>query len=515
MGNNAVRTIILLMVLVVFAFVIGAQVSDSIKGSIGAFVLIGVVIGGAFMVYMGPRVWQLLFILPPFVEVVPLPHMGHAIMPCGFAPLVVACLVLVCWVVLWAIGRARIRWRWAAVLDIPFLVFVGIMVAAYVKHPVVINELSVDSDDIGGQEMLYLICAVFAYLVFSIIPVTKQELEKCLPLCFKLFLVASALFIIRGLAMRGAAADEDLDLNVRRIYVFYPVGSALFFLVYSKYPVMKLLRSIRCMLALSFGAVATLITGQRQNMALLAMGIVFIASAKREISILIVTLLGGYIGLLYLSESRLIESIPENVQRSVASVPGVKVDRRVNMGATGTMKTRYALWSSAMDPRTGIIKDYVWGDGFAFSRAYMRRGQIAKMRGVSKGTADSVAMGISRNFHNGAIQTIAHIGYVGLAWCALMCIIAWGVSMQVLRVWSRTETYPYIILGIINLPIVFLVYPYANCGTKHFIFALPSYFFLKMCYCIARENGLLRPLFFTSRYVPMMIQESEKIAPAV
>lgn len=515
MGNNAVKTIVLLMVLVVLSFVIGAQVSDNVNDSMGAFAIIGAVVGGGLLIYMGPKVWQLLFILPPFVEAMPVPRVGHAIMQCGEAPFYVSAVVLIYWVVLWSLGRVRIRWRGAFLLDFIYWVFVGFMVAAFIRHPVVIQALNLDYDDIGGEEFIILFLVMTYYIAVSIIPITKPELEKCLALSFKLFFIASFLFVLKGIFFKHQLADEEMgEHNVRRIYMFYPLGSALVFWAYSKYPVGKMLSSLRCWAALMYGAFATLITGQRQNMALLACGVAFIACIKREVVVLIMALLAAYAGLLLLGEMRMMEDIPASFQRVLTSVPGVKADEKVQWGAEGTMKTRYLVWDYALDPTTGAIKDQMWGDGFAISRAYIMRKGIARLRGNGGGTDDNESMTYTRNFHNGAIHTISRIGYVGLAWCAVMCIIAWAVSIQVLRAWFRTETYPYIVLGIINMPIILLTYGYSNYVTKHFMYSLQSLFFLKLCYCIARENGLLRPLFAPARYVPLMIQEAEKQSQA-
>lgn len=517
MGGNAVKTIVLLMVLVVLSFIVGAQVSDNVKDSIGAFAIIGAVVGGGLLIYLGPRVWQLLFILPPFVELLPLPRVGHAIMQCGIAPYLVSTIILLYWIVLWSIGRARIRWRWAAILDVPFIIFVGFMVVAYIRFPVALNVMGLDYDAVGGEEVVVLFFLLTHYICLSMIPITKPELEKVLSLAFKLFIVASILFFARSIVMRGHPVSDDGDgggSHVTRFYALYPLGSTLFFWMYSKYPVLKIITSVRCWAISLFGAAASLLTGQRQNMALMAMGIVFIACIKREVIVLILALAGAYIGILYLGEMDLLTRLPNNAQRALSSVPGAKIDEKMIRSGAGTMETRNQVWTYAMNPHTGVIKDYLWGDGFALSRAFIERKSVAKMRGTGGGTNDMESMTVTRNFHNGAIHTISRIGYVGLAWCTLMCIIAWAVSIQVLRVWYRTDTYPYIVIGIINMPIILLTYGYATYTTKNFLYSLQSYFFLKLCYCIARENGLLRSLFMPQRYVPMMIRDAEKVSAA-
>lgn len=510
MGNNAVKTIVLLMVLVVLSFIIGAQVSDSMKDSFGAFAIIGAIIGGGFLIYMGPRVWQLLFILPPFMPILPLPlpHLNEAISQCNMAPCYVGSVVMVYWIVLCSLGRVRIRWRWAAILDIPFWIFVGFLVVAFIRFPVALNAMNLDYDAIGGEEVVILFFVLFLYVCFSMIPITKQELEKVLPLAFKLFFVAQAILIVRGVMFGGIAAAEG-DGKVSRFYFLYPAGSTLFFWMYSKYPIGRILASFRCWAISLFGLVSAFSTGQRQNVALLATGIVYIAAVKRELLVLISALVVAYIGVMSLSELDLLIHMPGNLQRTLASVPGVKVDGGIAFGAKGTMETRRKLRECALNPHTGVIKDYMWGDGFAISRAYINRGSVAAMRGTGRGTQDYEGMCIVRNFHNGALHTLSRIGYVGLAWCGVVCIVAWCVSIQVLRAWLRTDTYPYIVVGIINMPIILLTYVYANYVTKHFMLSLQSYFFLKLCYCIARENGMLRPLFLQQYYVPLMIQEHE------
>lgn len=512
MGNNAVKTIVLFMVLVVVSFIIGAQVSDNVRDSFGAFAIIGAIVGGGFLIYMGPRVWQLLFVLPPFVSLLPLPRVGQAITQCNMTPFYVAAVVMVYWIILCSLGRVRIRWRWAAVLDIPFWIFVGFMVVAFIRFPVALNVMGLDYDAIGGEEMVVLFFMLCHYACFSMIPITKQELEKILPLAFKLYFVAQALLLVRYMVMGGGPALEEgaeTGGKVSRFFALYPAGSTLFFWMYSKYPVGRIVTSLRCWAISLFGMAAAFSTGQRQNLALLATGVAFIAAVKREILVLISALVVAYIGVMSLSEMDLLIHAPGNVQRVLMSVPGVKVDGDIAFGAKGTLETRRKLRECALNPHTGVIKDYMWGDGFALSRAYLERGKVAAMRGTGRGTHDMVGMCIARNFHNGALHTLSRIGYVGLAWCAVMCIVAWCVSIQVLRAWLRTDTYPYIVVGIINIPIILLTYAYSNYVTRHFMFSLQSYFFLKLCYCIARENGILLPLFLPQNYVPLMIQEHE------
>lgn len=516
MGSGAVKTIVLLMVLVVLSFLVGAQVSDSMKGSLGAFAIIGVIVGGGLLLYMGPRAWQLLFFLPPFVEMIPFKLFSHAISSCSMAPYAVSFVVMVYWIVMWSLGRVRVRWRWAAILDIPFWIFVGLMAVAYIRYPVALNVMNLDYDAIGGEEVVVLFFVLFHYICMSIIPIEKQAFEKSLHWGFRLSILAMLLIIAKGMLLsRGPGANAGDGVTVTRFYLLYPLGSTLFFWMYSKYSVGHILTSVRCWAISLFGAASSLLTGQRQNMALLAAGIVFIAAAKREILVLITALLLGYVGLLYMGEMDMLSHMPGSAQRAISSVPGVKVDERVKKGGAGTMETRRRLWTYAMNPRTGVIKDYMWGDGFALSRAFIQRQGVAAMRGTGGGTDDMEGMTITRNFHNGAIHTISRIGYVGLAWCALLCIITWAVGIQVLRVWAHTETYPYIVLGLIHMPIMLLTYGYANYETETFLFALQSYLFLKLCYCVARESGQLRPLFMSQRYVPMMIQETEKNSGAV
>lgn len=508
MGNGAVKTIVMLMVLVVLSFVIGAQISDSVRNSFGAFAIIGAVVGGGFMIFMGARVWQLLFILPPFVELLPLGYLSHPITPCGFAPFALSAVIMVYWVVLWSMGRARIRWRWAALFDIPFLVFVGFNVVAFIRHPVALNVMNLDYDAVGGEEVLVLLFVITHYICLSMIPVTKQELEKCLDLSFKLFIPASVLGIILGMA-RGTTISTE-GAAVTRFFLFYPLGSTLFFWAYSKYSVGEMLTSLRCWAITVFAGTATLLTGQRQCMAMFAMAIVFIACIKREVTVLILALAAAYLGVLYLGEMNLLTHMPGSVQRTLVAVPGVKVDENMQRSGAATMNTRYAVWEYAMNPRTSGVKDYIWGDGFAISRAEMNRQLVGGMRRGLSGTSEAEGFTRTRNFHNAAIHTIVRIGYVGLAWCALMCIVAWAVCIQVLRVWYRTKTYPYIVLGFINIPIMLLTYGYANYVTKDFMFSLQSFFFLKLCYCVARDNGLLHPLFASQRYQPLMIREQEQ-----
>ena len=71
MAGSIVGKVLACIVLVVLCFIIGAQAAESAASSM---VIIAAVVGVVFMLIMGPRSWMLLFLLPPIIQVLPLPY---------------------------------------------------------------------------------------------------------------------------------------------------------------------------------------------------------------------------------------------------------------------------------------------------------------------------------------------------------------------------------------------------------------------------------------------------------
>ena len=169
MSNSIVGKIVACIILIVLCFIVGAQAAESAKVSLVYFVMI---CGGLFMLIMGPRCWMLIFLLPSIVAVLPIPG---AIGSYDKAFLVCAG-VAVYWLFMWTMGYVKIRWRGMLLLDMLAFLSFALMVASYLKKPVSILALGIDSDYIGGAPYGYAIGAFIYYMALSCIPMPVAQL---------------------------------------------------------------------------------------------------------------------------------------------------------------------------------------------------------------------------------------------------------------------------------------------------------------------------------------------------
>jgi hypothetical protein len=227
---------------------------------------------------------------------------------------------------------------------------------------------------------------------------------------------------------------------------------------------------------------------------------------KRELWCLVLLGLAVYGSLLYLSAEGIVEKFPYGMQRCLSVAPGIEIDREIRSGAEHSSEWRKEMWRWALDARTGYIQDYTWGDGFGQSVDYLRRETIAMMRGqVAAGQQDFFAS--TGTWHSGYITSIHRLGYIGLVIISLVYLLSTILMFRVSFAWKGTTLF---------LPCMFFVLPYAAEPALFYISAgsINSFFttfsqvaLIKLMYCVAREQGLIRSFLLPQKYVPQMIRE--------
>lgn len=496
MQGNGLKGIIAGIILVVLCFIVGAQAAES---AVSSAAIIAAVVGALVLILMGKRCWWLIFLLGPVVDVLPLPGPLSTI-PGG---MYMAAAVLVYWLLLWGMGYVKIKWRSFLLLDLLVLALAIYVVAAYIRRPVSINYLGLETDTQGGADYVYYAVAFVYYLTLSCIPMEKGELTKVLRWSVVLVLVSCfikfGISIVRnGLQFSDLASERIGGGDFLGVY-----GMAALFARYSLLTVV--LNPLLIAVAMMFTG-CVLICGSREALGVLFFTILNIVIIKKEIFSCFVVGGCALFGLYAMSAAGVIECAPHSVQRMVSTLPGIKISRAAKTDTEGTWEWRLKIWEMALDKRSGYIKDYVFGDGYGISTSEHSRLMRGVMRGQHEYT-DLDSFAIQGIWHNGVITILHRLGYVGLILVSMILIVG---SVYMFRVCFALRGSP------LFSPLVFYVSGYAALipefcfgahGAVRFVLQFSSLALIKYAYCVLREEGKLIPIWQRKRYVPQMIRE--------
>ncbi|MBR1981318.1 MAG: hypothetical protein IKA23_01035 [Akkermansia sp.] len=511
MPNAIVRNVLASLILVVLCFVIGAQAAENSKISVGIIVAI---VGVVFMLWLGPRCWVLIYLLPPLISLLPIPGKLQEL-PTIF---LISGGVLLYWMLLWMMGYVRFKWRSLWIMDFLVLLMFIYMVISYMRHPVSLAIFGWDTEYVGGKEYAWAIIATLHYIAVSCIPCSYDQSRKVFSWGIKISVGGAILAVVLSLVgIRGGTDITELgDAAANtRFGMFVQLGVYGIYCLYGMNPIMSVLSSPKLLFGCLLSLCGIVISGARE----LLMGNCFIIAAlaivKRELWCL--TLLGllFYGGLVYLSSEGVVKSFPHGIQRSLSVLPGVEIQRDIGEGAQHSSDWRIVMWKWALDKRTGYIHDYMWGDGFGQSVDYLRRETTAMMRGTSV-YGDQEFFASTGVWHSGVITTIHRLGYVGLALVSLVYVYGTYMMFRVCMSLKGTPLF---------FPAIFFCMGFAGELPIYMISAgtLPYFFsgymmltFIKLFYCIGREQGFIIPWYMRKRYVPQMIREhEEQIRPAM
>lgn len=513
MGNNAVKTIVLMMALVVLSVLVGAQVSDSLSSSLGAFATIGCIMTVFFMLWLGKNSWYLIFLVPPFLS--------RLLASRGFelpSTALIAVAVGVYWMVMWIMGYVRFKWHSLPVLDMFVLIIATYMVVNYYRYPVSIKALGMEGDMVGGKDYIIALLSVLGYVVISAIPWQLESLLKCLKWAFFVGLAVSLSASIWDMLTPTASIGIDAEagagevLEHGRFSFFVAPGTMLLTYLYYRYPLVSILTSFRKSVLMLFAVCCIMVSGWRTRMIHMFVHLAFIALLKREMTALVLIGMFAYMGVFGLGSMGLLEEAPYGLQRVLSALPGISVSDEASRDTEGSSDIRVRMWKNAMDPRTGLIRDYIWGDGFQSSRAEIERDHTQELRSAFARTTEQQQEYMERHgsWHNGWITYLHRLGIVGLIVLQLFLLVS---AVYLFRVGAALLRVPDGVFGYVPacgfLPITFtssfLVWIVGS------VFAVFSAIALtKVLYCLLLERGLLAPMFVRQAYVPMTIRERER-----
>ncbi len=502
MQNNVVRTVLTALFLVVLCFVVGVQAAENAKLCVG--IVVGIV-GAVFLLWMGPRSWMLIYLLPPVMAFFPLPgHLGQ--LPVAY----VVCSGILCyWLLMWLMGYVKFKWRSLLAMDLIILLIFVYMVISFVRNPVSIGALGLEAEMIGGKEYVWCIVATLYYIAVSCVPATYEQLSKVLRWTVYLMVFICVLNLsLVVLGIRGGMSVSDLTEKAQnsRFSLLAPLGTFCIYIIYGLTPLSRILVSPVRLIGLLLSFCCIVISGWREMLMTSCFVIAAIAFIKRELWALTVLGILGYGGILFLSSEGIVKEAPFGMQRTLSMLPGVEIKQEIRSGAEHSSEWRKEMWSWALDPRMGYIHDYVWGDGFGQSVDYLERLNVATMRGTLQGD-DRDGYARTGMWHSGYITSIHRLGYVGCA--IIMITFLYGVVMMFRTAMAYRGTNMF-------LPALFLIVPYAGQPAYFFISAgtIPKFFdtyvflaTIKIFYCVGREKGIILPWGAQQRYVPQVIRE--------
>lgn len=482
MGSGIIKNIIICLILVVLAFVVGSMAADGARNSL---MVLGAIMGGFALLYLGRNCWWLVFVAPPVLASLPLGFLQRipaAYYLCG--------VVLVYWTMLRMMGYVRVTWHKVVWMDFITLVLFLYVAYSYYRHPV---ELMIFSDEdtefVGGKEYVHALAACVCYVTLSIIPCTFERLNKVLKWALFAQIAALVLVVIKYHTI-GALA------------VF---GQPIYLIMACKYSLFGLIIAPWKLILLVF-ALSLSLHGQREVLLMAAFTYIGISFVKKQV-ILCTLAAAATIGTLtYLSSEGVLLSLPPRIQRTLYILPWLKIDKEIAEQAQHSSDWRITMWRWAIDPRTRYIKDYVWGDGFGQSMKLLRLTTITLNRGMVQ-HGDQQRFAESGVWHSGVITTIHRLGIVGLCVIVVWHLAAMFMIIRVCTVLDKHKKGFYLMYH--TMPFIGGVFAfYISAGTIVMFFSqLHMVALAKIAYSEALRTGMMQPLFTRQQYIPLAIRE--------
>lgn len=505
MGSSIVRNILGALALIILSFIIGIMAADSAKQA--ALIIIGVV-GVAGVIAIGKNAWMLLFIIVPIGQAIPVYQL-----PWYF---VFVAILLIYWCFLAIAGHAHFTWRKLLGADLFVLTFLAYMAITIYRHPasskIINNFLGIKTDLVTtGLEYPLCVAALIFYLAYSCIPFDKKYFKKVVHwgVILKLILLVFVSIADYNTQVEGTSIslfDSAEPTPFRRFGMFTTFAFNLSVFVYGSASFRQIILSHSKVFLLFLSLVLVLLSGYRNRLLRLGIIMMGVMIIKKEYWIIITCIVTTIFSVLFLNITNTTESLPITVQRVLAGIPGVQVNKRLKADTTGSNEWRFVMWRWALDSRTKYIHDYVWGDGCTLdTRVHQRNYRSIVRKKLNPRTQEYGAQ--IRAWHSGFISVLQELGIIGLSLTFIGHIYAFIMTIRIGSALRNTTYLKYFLVytyNYIQSVITFYILP---ASTQAFLISLSHFAFIKVFYHLAEDEGLISPLFSNKkRYTPMLIQ---------
>lgn len=514
MGTGSLKTIVLLILLSVLAFAAGSMASEGAKQ---ALLPVGILMGVVTLLCLGKHCWVCAYAAPPIIALIPLGAFSK--LPVMY---VTGALLLVYWLIMYTLGHVKIVWHKALALDIPVFVFGVYFLFTWGRHPVTLEVFRnpiTDSDDtlIGGAEYIWCIFALLFYVFLSIVPMSIRRLGNLFKLLFWIsmpFLVYRTFIGLNSGSLSQQYAEAELSEQMvdTRYVGLQQLGETLCNFLVCQYSLFSIICSPWKLGVYLFGLVGIALSGFRSGIFCVALTMFFAHICRKQIVSLLI--LGGvaYAGVLLVTVSGAADELPYGARRILSSIPGVELGGREASDAKASLDWRYEMWDWALDPSTGYIKDYIWGDGYGFNIQRYKRQVVSEARGTYvRSNRDFAAEG---QWHSGWITAIHRTGIVGLVLLFILHVVFIVYTLRVASYLVNVKNSGFIYYFILP-SLSEVVNFYVSAGTLAGVFrTYSSIALVKVLTSLAIKDGLMPPMFQRKVYVPMMQREIEQAAAA-
>lgn len=499
--GGVLKNIIIVILLAVLAFIAGSLAAD---GAQAALVPAVIVLGCFLLIYLGKNCWWLVFLVPQLMRLVNLSFLH------GFpVHLLLCCVILAYWLLMFTMGYVKLTWHGVVWMDIMTAIFVAYFLFGYARHPVSLGVLRDITDSYagftGGKEYVWCLAATIAYVTVSVIPCNFSSLLKVFKYAFILGCAVSIYKTTYGFITGGGYAVMERAYETRSAPLG-AIGGQIYSYMLAKFSLVSMLLSPWKLAILLVAALAALMQGFREGLAEKGAYALSCVIVHRNLALMCVLLAAGYGTLLYLSSEKMLYHFPHGVQRVLTVVPGLDVEEGIKEGASHSWQWRVEMWEQALEPTSGYIKDYVWGDGFGQDVKQMRLTTIALNRG-EMGGGDQRSFMETGTWHSGIITSIHRTGYVGLVLNILWSLFATFMVFRVGFSLKRLKGCEFAYILILALPANLLVF-YGSAGTyPMFLDSFHTAAVAKVLYRLALKEGIMGNLFTRTVYVPLMLQQ--------
>lgn len=207
-----------------------------------------------------------------------------------------------------------------------------------------------------------------------------------------------------------------------------------------------------------------------------------------------------------LSSRDTLSQLPFTAQRVLSVFPWVEATSSIKNETKASSDWRFEIWKWALDSRTGIVKNYIWGDGLVANSALHQRISRGTSRKEIQPTQQDIAVQI-RNWHGGFIAVLQEMGIVGLCIVTIGIVYAMMMSIKIGIALRNSDYFKYYCVytaALMYSPFTFYILP---ATTATFFATIAGFAFLKVFHTIAVEEGLIKLDRNNRKYIPLLIQQ--------